>query len=155
MPQFSYRARNAQGGLVEGVLDCPDRAVAIRQIEQLRYIPVRIDAVGSAPVAPKAGSNGAAAAATAATAVPAVTQKLKIPHSQLLIFTEQLGHLLRAGMTLDEGLSVLEKRLKQPKMQQMTHALHQALGGWAQFLAGAPGFSARFPDDLCESGRGR
>ena len=46
MPQFSYRARNAQGGLVEGVLDCPDRAVAIRQIEQLRYIPVRIDTVG-------------------------------------------------------------------------------------------------------------
>jgi type II secretory pathway component PulF len=47
MPQFSYRARNAQGGLVEGVLDCADRAVAIRQIEQLRYIPVRIDAVRS------------------------------------------------------------------------------------------------------------
>ena len=72
MPQFSDRARNAQGGLVEGVLDRPDRAVAIRQIEQLRYIPVRIDAVGSAPVVAKAGSNGAKAAATtpAATAVP-------------------------------------------------------------------------------------
>ena len=30
-------------------------------------------------------------------------------------------------MTLDEGLSVLEKRLKQPRVQQMTHTLHQAL----------------------------
>ena len=60
MPQFSYRARNAQGGLVEGVLDCPDRAVAIRQIEQLRYIPVRIEAVGSEPQAVAKGqSNGA------------------------------------------------------------------------------------------------
>src|SRR4030088_1265381 len=49
MPQFSYRARNAQGGLVEGVLDCPDRAVAIRQIEQLHYMPVRIELVGGAP----------------------------------------------------------------------------------------------------------
>jgi len=35
--------------------------------------------------------------------------------------------LLQAGMTLDEGLSILEKRLKQPRVQQMTHALHQAL----------------------------
>ena len=125
MPQFSYRARNAQGGLVEGVLDCPDRAVAIRQIEQLHYIPVRIDAVGSEPTVVKGGGNGATSAAT--TALPPATQRLKIPHGQLLVFTEQLAHLLTAGMTLDEGLSVLEKRLKQPRMQQMTHALHQAL----------------------------
>ena len=56
-----------------------------------------------------------------------VTQNLKVPHSQLLVFTEQLGHLLQAGMTLDESLGVLEKRLKQPRVQQMTHSLHQSL----------------------------
>jgi len=49
MPQFNYRARNAQGALVEGVLDCADRAVAIRQIEQQRCIPIKIDIVGAAP----------------------------------------------------------------------------------------------------------
>jgi type II secretory pathway component PulF len=142
MPQFSYRARNAQGGLVEGVLDCPDRSVAIRQIEQLHYIPVKIEAVGSAPqVTP--GKNGAAVAA--APSLPAATQKLKIPHSQLLIFTEQLGHLLRAGMTLDEGLSVLEKRLKQPRMQQMTHALHQALVDGRSFSQALRDFPRIFP----------
>jgi Type II secretory pathway, component PulF len=130
MPQFSYRARNAQGGLVEGVLECADRAVAIRQIEQLQYMPVRIELVGASPAVAKSGKNGAPPlVAVAPTSAPATTptQKLKIPHNQLLIFTEQLGHLLKAGMTLDEGLSVLEKRLKQPRVQQMTHALHQAL----------------------------
>src|SRR5438270_7439140 len=61
MPQFSYRARNPQGGLVEGVLDCPDRAVAIRQIEQLHYMPVRIELVAApAPAPVKPGKNGAA-----------------------------------------------------------------------------------------------
>jgi type II secretory pathway component PulF len=117
MPQFAYRARDAQGSLVEGVLDCPDRAVAIRQIELQKCIPVRIDLVG--PEAKTPQRDGAAAAAP--------TQNLKIPHGQLLVFTEQLAHLLQAGMTLDEGLSVLEKRLKQPRVQQMTHTLHQAL----------------------------
>src|SRR3954462_2985380 len=101
MPQFSYRARNAQGGLVEGVLECADRSVAIRQIEQLQYMPVRIELVGStAPRPPdKSAKNGAAAApvrrapsAPAAKVAPAgPTQKLKIAHTQLLIFTEQLG----------------------------------------------------------------
>src|SRR5256886_17353676 len=118
MPQFAYRARNAQGGLVEGVLDCADRAIAIRQIEMQQCIPVRIELVGAEP---KAKLREAAAP----TAAP--TQNLKVPHGQLLIFSEQLAHLLQAGMTLDEALSVLEKRLKQPRVQQMTHSLHQAL----------------------------
>ena len=117
MPQFAYRARDAQGSLVEGVLDCPDRAIAIRQIELQKCIPVRIELVG--PEAKTTQRDGAKPTAP--------TQNLKIPHGQLLVFTEQLAHLLQAGMTLDEGLSVLEKRLKQPRVQQMTHALHQAL----------------------------
>src|SRR6266566_517064 len=117
MPQCAYRARNAQGGLVEGVLDCSDRAVAIHQIESQQCIPIRIELVGAEPKV--VGRNGAAQATP--------TQSLKIPHGQLLIFTEQLAHLLQAGMTLDEGLSILEKRLKQPRVQQMTRALHQAL----------------------------
>jgi len=149
MPQFSYRARNAQGGLVEGVLECTDRAVAIRQIEQLHYMPVRIELVGSAPppVAKTARTSAPAPVAIpsprAAPSAPA--QRLKIPHGQLLIFTEQLGHLLKAGMTLDEGLSVLEKRLKQPRVQQMTHSLHQALVDGRSFSQALRDFPRIFP----------
>src|SRR5437762_12217156 len=58
-------------------------------------------------------------------AVPA--QTFRIPHSQLLVFTEQLAHLQQAGMTLDEGLGILEKCLTHPRVQQMIRTLHQAL----------------------------
>ena len=138
---------------MEGVLDCADRAVAIRQIEQLHYMPVRIELVGSAPApASKSQKNGAPAPAAASitkptisATLPAPRQKLKIPHTQLLIFTEQLGHLLKAGMTLDEGLSVLEKRLKQPRVQQMTHGLHQALVDGRSFSQALRDFPRVFP----------
>ena len=53
MPQFSYRARDAQGGLVEGVLDCADRAVAIRQIESQHCVPIRIEMVDGAKATEK------------------------------------------------------------------------------------------------------
>jgi type II secretory pathway component PulF len=135
MPQFAYRARNAQGGLVEGVLDCTDRAVAIRQIELQQCIPIRIDVVGAEP---KISSRDVAGPAPA-------RQSLKIPHGQLLVFTEQLAHLLQAGMTLDEGLSILEKRLKQPRVQQMTHALHQALIDGRSFSQALSEFPRIFP----------
>jgi type II secretory pathway component PulF len=135
MPQFAYRARNAQGGLVEGVLDCSDRAVAIHQIESQQCVPIRIELVGAEPKV--VGRNGAAQATP--------TQSLKIPHGQLLIFTEQLAHLLQAGMTLDEGLSILQKRLKQPRVQQMTRALHQALVDGRSFSRALGEFPRIFP----------
>ncbi len=138
MPQFSYRARDPQGGLVEGTLNCPDRSVAIRQIEQLHYIPIRIETVGADPQVVSAGGTSAAPAAPA-------TQRLKIPHTQLLIFTEQLAHLLQAGMTLDEGLAVLQKRLKHPRVQQMTKALHQALVDGRSFSQALREFPKIFP----------
>ena len=136
MPQFSYRARNAQGGLVEGVLNVADRSVAIRQIEQQNCIPIRIEALATGPQV----VDGKPAAAVAAP-----TQNLKIPHGQLLIFTEQLGHLLKAGMTLDESLGVLEKRLKHARVQQMTHALHQALIDGRSFSQALRDFPRIFP----------
>jgi type II secretory pathway component PulF len=63
----------------------------------------------------------------------------------LLIFTEQLGHLLQAGMTLDESLGVLEKRLKHPRVQQMTSALHQALIDGRSFSQALRDFPRIFP----------
>src|ERR1041384_4271294 len=149
MPQFTYRARNAQGGLVEGVLDCADRGVAIRQIESQQCIPIRIDMVEAVkPAEAKASAPAAVQRKLRLLASPEVTtpsQNLKIPHGQLLIFTEQLAHLLQAGMTLDEGLSILEKRLQQPRLQQLTRSLHQALVEGRSFSQALREFPRIFP----------
>jgi type II secretory pathway component PulF len=136
MPQFSYRARNAEGGLVEGVLNVADRSVAIRQIEMQNCVPIRIEVLAGGPQL----VDGKPAPAAAPP-----TQNLKVPHSQLLIFTEQLGHLLQAGMTLDESLGVLEKRLKHPRVQQMTSALHQSLIDGRSFSQALRDFPRVFP----------
>lgn len=114
MPQFKFKARNAEGGLVEGVLNVNDRAAAILQIERDGCVPIRIEAVAQA-----------AAAGSTQRAEPGQVQTLAIAHQ--FLFTEQLGHLLGAGMTLDEALGILSNRLKQPKLQALTQALHRAL----------------------------
>src|SRR5438874_3606613 len=150
MPEFAYKARNAQGGLVEGVLNCSDRGVAIRQIEQQNCIPIRIDPVmttAPATAVPAAPRNFVPRIFNRVTTeradVPA--QTLKIPHSQLLVFTEQLAHLQQAGMTLDEGLGVLEKRLKHPRVQQMIRTLHQGLVEGRSFSQALREFPRIFP----------
>src|SRR5437763_6537107 len=100
MPQFSYKARNAQGELVEGVLECADRTVAIHQIEQKRCIPIRIEAIGA--------QLESANKKEPAIARPTPAQRLKIPQSQLLIFIEQLADLIQSGRTLEGVLTVLD-----------------------------------------------
>src|SRR5438128_2332511 len=145
MPQFAYRARDARGALVEGVLDCADRSMAIRQIEQKQCIPIRIepvDAPGKIAEREKPTRVRPAVPRPVAATPP---QQLKIPHGQVLVFTEQLAHLLQAGMTLDEALSVLEKRLKQPRLEQMTHTLHQALIDGRSFSQALRDFPRVFP----------
>jgi type II secretory pathway component PulF len=52
---------------------------------------------------------------------------LSIPISGQFLFTEQLGHLLGAGMTLDEALGILVKRMRQPRLQALCQNLHQSL----------------------------
>src|SRR5437867_5149530 len=150
MPEFAYKARNAQGGLVEGVLNCPDRAVAIRQIEQQNCIPIRIDPVmTAAPVTPGPSPPRSFVPKIFNRAPPeranVPAQSLKVPHNQLLVFTEQLAHLQQAGMTLDEGLGVLEKRLKHPRVQQMIRTLHQALVDGRSFSQALREFPRIFP----------
>src|SRR5213083_1647777 len=104
MPQFTYRARDAQGALVEGVLDCADRSIPIRQIEQKRCIPIRIEIVTARPERDEKSQSVAATAPT---------QALKIPHNQLLIFTEQLAHLLQA---LVDGRSFSQALREMPRI---------------------------------------
>ena len=52
---------------------------------------------------------------------------MKLSYSQQYLFSEQLAHLLGAGMTLDESLGVLVKRLKHAKLQALSKSLHQSL----------------------------
>ena len=53
MPRFNYRARDAQGQLVQGTVEANDRAGAIQLMEQRRCVPIKIEAAGGAkPAAP-------------------------------------------------------------------------------------------------------
>src|SRR4051794_33062701 len=155
MPQFRYVARSADGKLVDGVVTSNDRSAAIRQVEQQRFVPIRIEAV------PDGSSEGVAAArkaertserksAEAAKAVAGRTAKSSSPrkpasassratstvstdqtatssvevtsmtHSQQHLFTEQLANLLGAGMTLDEALGILVRRMKHPRLHSLS-----------------------------------
>jgi type II secretory pathway component PulF len=125
MPQFRFVAKGADGKIVDGVITCNDRAAAIRQVEKERGFPIKIEPLSTA--AENKASGRAESSPAVDRPVTEAKNTLKLSHNHLHLFTEQLAHLLTSGMTLDEALGVLVKRMKQPKLGALSRALHQAL----------------------------
>src|SRR6187399_1526248 len=124
MPQFRFLAKGADGKVVDGVITCNDRAAAIRQVEKERGFPIKIEPITTAADNKASAQGDSSPVVERAVVAPGVNT---LTHSQLHLFTEQLGHLLSSGMTLDEALGVLVKRMKHPKLGGIARALHQAL----------------------------
>lgn len=124
MPQFRYVAKGSAGKLVDGVITCNDRAAAIRQVEKEHGFPIKIEPLTTAAENKPTRKAESSPAADRPAHAPSVQ---RLSHGQLHLFTEQLAHLLSSGMTLDEALGVLVKRMKHPKLGGLSRSLHQAL----------------------------
>jgi len=131
MAQFSYKARRRSGEVVQGILDVPDRAAALVQIERLGLFPVAVDA-------PKGGAvltlDRAGVPQTQSGLLPPALRELlnrkRSPKLQeLATYTTQLSNLLKSGMPLTVALgsmvhleskgipSEVSKQLKQEVME--------------------------------------
>jgi type II secretory pathway component PulF len=75
----------------------------------------------------RALGRGEDAKKNAAADAGAVTSRDRLSFGQQHLFTEQLAHLLGAGLTLDESLGILAQRLRQPRLRGLSHNLHRAL----------------------------
>lgn len=117
---------------MQGELECADRGAAIRQVEQKKYIPIKIEPVTASKTTGKTSGASPPATSPSRSTPPGKSSSAPAPvvsmsHSQIHLFTEQLAHLLTAGVTLDESLGILVKRLKHPKLNAVAKALHQGL----------------------------
>jgi type II secretory pathway component PulF len=134
MPQFAYKARRRSGETVQGVLEVPDRAAALIQIERLGLFPLMVDAskasVASAAAAERPQGERSNLQGLLPPALRSVLQRKRKPKLQeLATFTQQLANLLHSGMPLTVALnsmthleskgisSEVSKQLKQEVME--------------------------------------
>lgn len=132
MPQFRFVARKPDGKLIDGVLTCNDRTAAIAEVEKQGGVPIKIEPVAATASTTKSDSSksaksGKPGSSASPAPLPAATASLTLATPQQYLFTEQLAHLLTAGMTLDEALGILVRRMKEPKLQGLSQSLHRAL----------------------------
>ncbi|MBM4246919.1 MAG: type II secretion system protein GspF [Deltaproteobacteria bacterium] len=115
MAQFQYRATDAEGKILEGVIDAAERSVAVARLQDRGLIPLRV----AEPTAKKSG--------LASISLPSVSFKRGVRGRDLLIFTHEMSTLLAAGMPLDRSLSILTDLSERPEMKAIVADVLQSV----------------------------
>lgn len=113
MPQFTYTARDAGGGLLQGVLEGDSAGAVAAELQRAGSTPLEIalaTAVG-ASMASKQISFG---------------KKEKVKHEDLLMFSRQLHTLLKAGIALTRALGGLQESAS-PAMKEVIRQTRESL----------------------------
>ena len=119
MPQFSYKAMQANGVLTEGLLDASNRHEAMRQVEGRGLRPIRLAESAAATSPAKSGG---------ATPAPGLNfsfgSKPKITPRMLENFTRLLSSLLAAGVPFSRALVILHREASAPVAKEKWKEIH-------------------------------
>ena len=115
MAQFQYRATDAEGKILEGVIDAAERSIAVARLQDRGLIPLKV----AEPTAQKSG--------LASISLPSFSFKRGVRQRDLLIFTHEMSTLLAAGMPLDRSLSILTDLSERPELKAIVADVLQSV----------------------------
>jgi general secretion pathway protein F len=124
VPAFAYRATDAAGKRVEGVIEAPDVAAVASRLQELRFFPLS--------VRPASGRAEAAGAGT---------RLARGGGRRLVAVTRQLAVLLGSGIPLDHALAVAGEVADDPGLREVMAGVHRSVQegtGFADALARHP-----------------
>ncbi len=117
MANFAYKARNAGGQLIEGVLEAASSGAVADVLLGQGAVPVEIRETKA-----KAASKGGGGFNISLT-------KPKVGHIDLLLFSRQLHTLLKAGVPILRALAGLQESAINPAMKDVIQDVRESLEG--------------------------
>ena len=117
MAQFQFRAADAEGKVVEGMIEAAESSAVIARLQDRGLIPIRVGvAAGKVAI----GRKGPRASRFTA----------RLGQRHLLIVTQELSALLGAGLPLDRSLATLADLTQHAELKRViTEVLHAVQGG--------------------------
>lgn len=124
MPEFIWRAAQANGQLVEGRTEAAASAAVLRQLRERGLTPIRVDDVAALP---------ASTATSGFRAKKARVDKSPVKAADILTLTTELSIMLRAGLALDNALRVLIEMSHKPSVRTLLETILEDVKGGAPF----------------------
>jgi general secretion pathway protein F len=120
MNLFSYKAADASGKVVRGVLEAPGKREAVEKIHGMGYIPIRID------LSKGAGKKLDWKFLDRFTAIFNM-----VSAGDVMLFTQDLSVLLNAGLPVDRALAILIEVTGKDRFKEIIGEILKAVQGGA------------------------
>lgn len=114
MPTFKYRVRDKSGKSIAGTIDAPNVQMAGDQLYTLGYFPISIEEIGEA-------------ISLDLSALLTRFQKVKL--DELIVFSQQLSTLYKAGLPLLSGLESITQQVKNKKFKMTLEEVRKQVEG--------------------------
>jgi type IV pilus assembly protein PilC len=118
MPSFKYTARNAQGKVVDGIIESPSQDVLVKM---LRSQGLLVTAISQDQTKAAGGKRKFRLART------------HVSLDDLIIFSRQLATMVSAGLPLIESLDVLGEQLENPILRKAVIEVRKDVEGGSTF----------------------
>ena len=116
MAFFRYKAVTPEGKVVEGTLEASDHAAVLARLQEQGQLPIKV-------------FSGEDTGGLLSREIRLPWQRKKVPQKDLLIFTQELSTLVKAGLTLDRSLSVLSDLTENAYLAEVVGELLREIKG--------------------------
>jgi type II secretory pathway component PulF len=145
MSTFTYQAVKSTGERVKGEIEAASRTEAYRKLDLQNLQPLALTMKTDAPAArAKGGGNPSSSDAEKWNGT-----SVKLSHSQVIAFTEEITDLLEAGLQLEQALKVMEQRSEASALKIVSAALRQQVREGATFSIALRRASPTFGELYC------
>ncbi len=114
MPLYYYRASDPAGNIIQGTLEAREESLVLLHLQQGGLIPLRISADQRTSQKQKGQF---------------FRKSRRVPLGEVVLFTEQLAALLKAGLPLDRSLLALKEAITRPAMRDIVDQILRDLQG--------------------------
>jgi general secretion pathway protein F len=120
MAAYSYRATDTSGKIIKGTLKAEDEPSAVRILQNQGYIPIRIHLMERSPGTPE-------------TKLTKWSASLfhRVSSKDVMVFTQDLAVLLKAGLPLDRALSILIEVAEKDRFKTIIRDVLKSVQGGA------------------------
>ena len=120
MPEFAWRAAQADGQLLEGRFEAAAADAVLRHLRERGLTPIKVEDAAAADVAVPGRGNRRAL-------------RGPVTRADVLALTSELSIMLRAGLALDNALRVLIEMSAKPSVRQLLEGVLEDVKGGATF----------------------
>ncbi len=143
MPTFTYSA-HGPSGLITGEIAASDRGEAFTLLGRKRIQPIKLEvAAGAESSAKRAAAKGRVVRETAASG------PLKLKHTQVVLFVEELAELVGAGIQLEPALATMERRRELSGIKTLASELRGKVRDGIPFAKAVASTSSSFGSLFC------